>query len=347
MATLSIFKVKFLAVAKWIGIGLAVLLGIFILIKVLFFIKELIAPTPPPPPTASFGKLPKIFFPEGIKKKFSYTIDTLSGELPNFPDRTNVYKMEKPGPDILAVERASEKVAGLDFNPKPEQLSDILYRWTSPGPPQKSLVLNVNMASFNLYSSYLTDPVVLSSINLPNEKEAIVVAQGFLQALGLFPDDIDLEKTKTELFDINNEVLGPATSLSRAKLISVYFSQKNIDDMAIAYPSGKVSVMNLVVSGGEQNPQIVSARFFHQKVSEESETYPIKTPQEAYEELKKGEGYIASQSGSDLNISIKKVYLAFYVEGRTQDFLQPVIVFEGSSDFIAYVPAVKDEWINN
>lgn len=347
MATLSDFKVKFLNAAKWVGIAFAVLLGLFVLIKVLFFIKELIAPTPPPPPTASFGKLPKMSFPEGIKKNFTYTIDTLSGDLPSFPDRTNVYKMEKPGPDILAVERASQKVAALEFNSKPEQLSDILYRWSNPGPPQKSLVLNVNMASFNLYSSYLSDPVVLSAVNLPDEKGAITVAQAFLEALGLYPEDIDLEKTKTELFDINNEVLGPATSLSRSKLISVYFFQKNIDDLEIAYPNGKVSVMNLVVAGGEDNPQVVNARFFYQKVSDESETYPIKTAKDAFEELKKGGGYIASHNGNDLNISIKKVYLAFYIEGRTQDFLLPVVVFEGSSDFIAYIPAIKAEWINN
>src|SRR3989304_10474433 len=135
MPTLSNFKVEFLVVAKWIGIALAVLFGLFVLIRILFFIKELIVPTPLPPPTASFGKLPKIFFPEGIKKKFSYTFDTISGDLPNFPDRTKVYKMDKPGPDILAVERASAKVTALDFNPKPEHLSDVLYRWTSPGPP--------------------------------------------------------------------------------------------------------------------------------------------------------------------------------------------------------------------
>ncbi|MBI2621334.1 MAG: hypothetical protein HYW63_01645 [Candidatus Levybacteria bacterium] len=347
MPTLSNFRAKFLSVAKWLGIIIAILVVSFILIRIIFLIKEAVSPTPPPAPTASFGKLPKIFFPEGIKKKFTFTIDTISGELPSFPDRSNVYKMDKPGPDLLAVQRTMEKAIALDFNSTPQALSESLYRFTAPGPPPKSLVLNINMSSFNLYSSYLSDPGVLSAVNLPNENEAISVAQNFLQTLGFFSEDIDQGKTRTEFYDLNNGILGPVTNISKAKLISVYFFQKDIDDIVIVYPNGNASVMNLVVARGESGPQIVNARFFYQKVLDEGAAYPIKTAQEAFEDLRKGEAYIASYEGTDLNIVIKKVYLGFYVEGRSQDYLLPVIVFEGANDFIAYVSAVKAEWISN
>lgn len=342
--TLSKFKSQFLVAAKWVAIVIGVIIGIFILIKILVFFKELIAPTPPPAPTVSFGKLPPIFFPENVNKKFTYAIDTISGDLPGLADRTNVYEMVKPGPDILAVQRASEKVATLGFNTKPEQLSDILYRWTSLGPPPKSLILNVNMASFNLYSTFLTDPNVLGGAKLNDENTAISVAQSFLTTLDLYPQDIDEEKTKIELFSINNEVLGPATSLSRAKLISVSFFQKDRDELPIVYPGGTSSTMNLVIGSGKENPQVVNARFFYQNVSEKSATYPVKTAQEAYEELKNGKAHVVSHRGN-LNIAIKKVYLGFYSEGKQQKYLMPVIVFEGNNDFIAYVSAVKDEWI--
>ena len=347
MPTLSNFKSEFIVASKWIGIALGALLGIFLLVKIAIFIKETVSPSPPPPPTVSFGKLPKIFFPSGIKNKFSYVVDTLSGQLPELPDRTKVYKMSKSEPDILAVQRASEKVTTLGFNPHPEHLSDILYRWTSTEPPQKSLVLNVSLASFTLYSSYLTDKTVLTGANLVNQKGAISLAQGFLQTLALYPGDIDEEKTKTEIFSINNGVITPALSFSNTKLISVYFSQKNKDDMPIVYPAGTNSTMNLVVAGGERDSQVVSGRFFYQKATDKSATYPIKTAEEAYDQLKKGEGYIATRNGNDLNVVIKKVYLGFYVEGREQKYLMPVVVFEGTNDFIAYVSAIKAEWIGN
>ena len=346
MPTLSIFKTEFITVAKWTGIILAGILGIFILIKVVFFIKELIAPTPPPPPTVSFGKLPAIYFPDGIKKRFSYTIDTISGGLPDFPDRTKVYKMTKSGPDILAVERASEKIKTLGFEEKPEHLSDIIYRWRAAGPPSKNLVLNVTTGAFNLNSSFISD-ASLSVKNIPDQKGAIVIAQNFLQALVLYPEDIDEEKTKTELFAIRSGVLTKALSLSNAQLISVYFFEKDKDDMQIVYPAGANSVMNLVIGSGERSPQVVDARFSYQKISDKSGTYPIKTADEAYEQLGKSEAYIASHTGDELNIKIKKVYLGFYVQGRVQEYLMPVIVFEGNNDFMAYVPAVKGEWIGN
>lgn len=343
--TLSKFKSQFLVVAKWAAIVIGILIGIFILIKVFFIIKEIISPTPPTPPTASFGKLPPIFFPESINKKFTYSIDTLSGELPSLPDRTNVYEMEKPGPDILAVQRATEKVSSIGFDNKPEQLSDILYRWASPGPPAKSLVLNVNLASFTLYSSFLTDPVVLSGTSLGDEESAVSTAKTFLNALNLYPEDIDEDKTKIELFSINNEVLGPTESLSRAKLISVSFFQLDKDEIKMVYPGGTNSPMNLVIGSGERNPQVVNARFFYQKTTEESATYPIKTAEEAFEELKSGKGKVVTQKGDNLNTTIKDVYLGLYSEGKLQEYLMPVIVFEGTNDFVAYVSAVKDEWI--
>ena len=113
----------------------------------------------------------------------------------------------------------------------------------------------------------------------------------------------------------------------------------------MVYPGGKNSTMNLVIGSGERESLVVNARFFYQKSTDKSATYPIKTAEEAFEELKNGKGRVVSQNGNDLNIVIKNVYLGFYSEGKLQDYLMPVIVFEGTNDFIAYVSAVKDEWI--
>jgi hypothetical protein len=325
---------------------LAALIGLFLLFKVLGFVKELIFPTPPPPPTVSFGKIPESYFQTGIKKNFNYTIDTLSGELPQFEDRANVYEMETPKPDLLAVERASLKVSNLGFDKKPEQLSDILFRWNREEAPQKTLILNVNMASFTLFSSFLTNQNVLSASNLPEEKEAIAISKRFIEFLDVFPETIDENKTKTKLFNIVSGSLVPVQSLSNAKLISVYFYQKDIDEMPIVYPGGTDSSMNLVVGGGQFEGEVVNARFFYQKVTDKSGTYPIISAQEAFEKLKKGEAYIASHEGDDNNVLIKKVYLGLYSEGRQQEYLTPVVVFEGNNNFMAYVPAVMDEWID-
>lgn len=347
MLTLSKVRVEFITVGKWLGLILAILLGIFLLVKGFFLIKEIISPTPLAGPTASFGKLPAIFFPNGIKKNFTYKLDTITGSLPVFPDRSKVFVMSKIEPDILAVDKANTKASSLGFIPNPEQLSDTMYRWRNGSSPFQNLILNVNMAQLSLSSAFLDDPNVLTANNLPTKEVSITMAKNFLQTLGLYPPVIDENKITTNNSKIDHGIISDASSFSTTELITVYFFEKDKDGLPIVYPRGTVSSMSVTVAGGAYQPQIIDSRFFYQKILDKSATYPIKTAKEAYEELKKGKAYVASNENTNLDIVIKKVYLGYYIEGRPQSVLEPVVVFEGNGNFKAYVPAIKDEWIGN
>jgi len=344
--TLDTVKAKLIRISKWAGGILGIILAIVIIFRVGSFLKNVFFPPPEPLPQVSFGVLPKIFFPDSVKKDFTYTIDTLTGELPDFPSQVKVYKIVLDEPDILAVQRADEKVKSLGFNIGPQQLSDTVYRWKSDDALVKDLVISVKLPEFNLSSSFLTNANVLSGKDVPTEAEAISIAQGFIEALSLYPEDIDDEKVVTKLLTISSGVVVPATSFSNAKLVNVYFFQKVKDKLPVIYPQGDLSTMSVTVGSGEREPEVVDARFFYQKISDDGATYPIKTAKEAFEELKSNKAFITSHQGTDLNILIKEVYLGYYIEGRQQDFLTPVIVFEGNNNFFAYVPAVKDEWVD-
>ena len=346
MPTLNIVKADFIKVAKWGAIALGVLVALFILLKVLIAIKEFFFPSPPPPPTVSFGKLPKIFFAEGIKKNFTYELDTISGTLPVLPDKGPVYKMEQLKPDILAAQRASEKVSALDFNPHPQQISDFLFRWQNPNPPLQKLILNVKLAELNLSSSFLSYESELSTKNFTDKSKPISQATSFLQTLQYYPEDIDSEKTRVEFSSLQGGVIRPTTRAVTSNLATVYFFQKDKNGVPIVYPGGIKSTMRLVVAAGDFFGDVVDGSFFYQKTLGESATYPIKTAEQAFEELKNSKAYVASHTGADLNVLIKKVYLGLYVEGRIQKNLTPVIVFEGNNDFRAYVPAITDEWFD-
>ncbi len=346
MPTLSRFKERVFKVGKVAAIIISTILVIVIGIKIIFAIKEAISPTPPPPPTVSFGKLKGINFPEGIKRNLTFKIDTLSGDLPNFSDRAKVFKMASYQPDLLAVAKASEKVRTLGFNDKPEQLSEQVYRWKTNEPFEKELVLNVNFPEFYLISNYATNPAVLSAQNLPSEIEAKDLAVSFMKDLSLYPNDIDEEKTMAILYSIDQGVIEQSQSISGTHLISVFFFQKDKDGLPVLYPDGK-SNMNLTVAGGDSAGQIIDARFFYQKISNKNATYPIKTSSEALDELKNGKAYISSLDTNVSEISLKKIYLAYFISKKSQDYLLPVIVFEGSNNFQAFVSGVKDDWIQN
>ena len=104
--------------------------------------------------------------------------------------------------------------------------------------------------------------------------------------------------------------------------------------------------MRLVVAAGSLTGKVVDGKFSYQNILDESATYPIKTAGQALEELKNGKAYIATHTNTDTKVLIKNVYLGLYSEGRLQQYLTPVIVFEGNNEFIAFVPAITDEWTN-
>lgn len=343
MVTLSDFKVEFLKVARWAGIIFGIIMIIYIVVQIFTFFAN---SSKNNQPTATFGKLTKIDFPKGIDNNFTYSLDTISGALPSIPSQTTIYKMVKGEPDLLAVNNTGDKVAALGFKNGPTQISDTLYKWTSQDSLPRSITVNVYIPQFTLASDYTTDKQVIAAVSLPDQTEASTKAKDFLGTLGFLPDNIDDSATKIKYLRIQNGTLVEASSLSTAQLVSVYFFQKK-NNVPFAYPSGDLSTLNLTFGSSNREPIIVDARFFAQTVSGNSGTYPLITISEAYDRLKSGKGYVASYNSSDKNVYIKKAYLAYFIEGKEQDYLEPVVVFEGNNNFMAYIPALRDEWVSN
>ncbi len=347
MLTLSQATAKSRTILKWGGVTFLILIMIFALFKISVALKQAFFPTPPAPPTVSFGKLPAITFPNNASDKvFNYSLNTISGTLPNFPDRVKVYKMTVNPPDLLALQKARDKVSTVGFTNPEVAVSPKTYQWNDNGGLNRILTMDIFSSDFGLSSSFISDPVVLSAINLPVPATAINTAQTFLSAMSSFPNDIDINKTKTLLFSINNNTLTSATSLSSAQVIEVDFFQKNIDNLPIFYPKAVNSTINVLVVGGKDQPQVAQVSYSYQQISDKFATYPVKTAKEAFDLLKQGQGYIASYFGSGTDISIKNVYLAYYIGDKKQDYLEPIAVFEGDNGFFAYVPVIADGWVN-
>lgn len=85
-------------------------------------------------------------------------------------------------------------------------------------------------------------------------------------------------------------------------------------------------------------------RFFEQS-EDQVGVYPLKTGKLAYDALTKGKGLIISNPDSSQNIVIKKMFLAYYDPDIYQEYLQPVYVFLGENNFVAYVPALSDDYL--
>jgi hypothetical protein len=336
---------------KWIGISVCALIILYFAYKITVYIKDVLFPPPPPPPAVAFGKISVPGFPQNtVSKKFTYSIDTLSGQLPILDYQIKVYRMLNYYPDLLAVQKTQDKVSSIGFGNSPIQLSNRLYQWGNDpkrsGIPRNIIVDTINY-NFSINSSFAVDPSILSGQNLPSISDSIDLAKNTLGSMNLIPDDLDYSKTKTITYAIDkNGQLVTTTSYANAQIIQVNFFQQNVDKLPILYDNPNLSTMTFLVSGGDQG-QIVSANYVHQAISGLSSTYPVKTSKEAFDELKKGNAYIASYFGDSSNINIRDVYFAYYIGSNLQNYLDPIIVFQGDNGFYAYIDAVTGEWIGN
>lgn len=350
MLTLSTASSDLKQLLKYVGIFITVIIIIIFALRIVLFVKEIFFPTPPPKPEIAFGKLQPQNFPENaVNQNFTYSINTLTGNLPNLNSLSKVYRIKTFQPDLLAVDKFQNKITNVGFTKGSIAISDKIFEWKSNpgyGEIEKRIRFNLINNNFTITSSYMSDPDILIGKNLPNENTAIQTATDLLNRMQIVTDDIDLEKAKTNLFSIQNNSLISATSLSNSQIIEVNFYQKDVDKLPIFYEKPNSSNIGILIGGSGYQGQIVGASFIYQPVSEEFSTYPLKSVNTAYNELKNGQAYIASYFGTSTNISINNVFLAYYISKETQDFLMPIFVFEGNDGFFAYIPAVTDEWIN-
>ena len=112
------------------------------------------------------------------------------------------------------------------------------------------------------------------------------------------------------------------------------------------YPHPPYSTMHFLIGGSNSNA-IFDSSFTHQQISADSTSYPIISSEDAFTILKDNRAYIASYYGDTSNITIKDLYLAYYLSDKRQDYVMPIYVFEGRDGFFAYVSAVSNEWILN
>lgn len=372
-------------IALSLGLGVILLLVIFFKIGN-FIHSILFPPKISPPNEAYGKIPPIAFPQSTVKGEFTYSINTVDGSLPqNFPDRVIVYPMIISQPNLLNLDDAKAKIQSLNFvdqtgNPLTEiPRGGPFYEWDEPIGFQRRIVYNIVNQNFNMTSNYLSSLTVLNAQNLGDQNAAVSTVQDFLGSINQLPSDVDLSLTQNpnqnnpytttpQLYSVTSGQLSPTSSLADAQVIRVDIYQKEIDysltagqnqdlshyqnfdlTMPIIYPHPPFSTMNFLVASGPSEADVVSAIFNHQNINtspDKTGTYPIKDAQTAFDELKNGKGYIASYTGTGNQILITNVFLAYYMGENQQDYLEPVIVFEGQDGFFAYVPAITNDALN-
>lgn len=305
-------------------------------------------PKPPPPPTEGFGKLPGIEFPTqtAADKPKSYKLETPTGTLPYFGDRSFVFFMPKRIPSLLDTENAKKIASAYGFTSDPEVLSTENYRWRRTQSFNITFEYNILTNNFSYQTDFLNHPELLLNTDLPSDFDAVQQVKQFLNSGGLLPYDVASSSGQITYLKALGGTLKPAVSLSDADFVQVDINRTPINNIYPLYtPDGTTGTIHAIITGSGSGNNIlrISRQYFPVDYSL-SETYPIKTPQTAWQTLQAGEGYIANKGKADQAV-IRSVEFGFFDSFEYQQYLQPIYVFKGDDDFIGYVSAIDSRFI--
>lgn len=302
-------------------------------------------PPPPPPPTVAFGKLPALQFPSSSidRKKINFALETIEGKTPTASSSGTVYFIAKPAANLLGLTRATNLANRLDFKGEPQQLNPQTYRWQDISNPFRSFEFDIVTNNFKLLYDYALDLAVFNEKGLPDKEKAVSEAKTFLQNLGLI--SLVNSPAFVSFWQLSGNSLIKTTSLSTTDAVRVDLGRENINGLKVfssAYPN---ELTHFLFSGNtDTQRRILEAVYVYWPIDlMQSATYPLKTSQQAFEELKNNGGYVVNFTESEKTI-IRQVYLAYFYPDSYQPYLQPIFVFEGDGNFLAFVPAVSPSW---
>ncbi|HPS40419.1 MAG TPA: hypothetical protein PLQ50_00220 [Candidatus Woesebacteria bacterium] len=307
-------------------------------------------PEPPPPPTVGFGILPNIKFPsqDETDKPQSYSLEMAYG-IKEITDRAKVFLVIKSAANLLADERIKEIAANYGFIFSPEVISDQTYRFTKNTPLDMSLEINSVDFTFSLRSNFLSRPDLLTSNGqLPEEFEAIKQVKNFVSSADLLGSDMASASGKVTFLKSIGGELKPAYSLSEANFLQVDINRNPIDQLYKIYTSeGEKGVISAkLTSAFSSNNAIVEMDYFYRQVDYLNfETYPLRTAKSAWNLVQSGDAYVLNGKGLKEAV-VREVELAYYDSFDEQKYLQPIYVFKGDNNFMAFVPAVSANYLS-
>jgi len=343
MATLTEVSTLSRKVIKFGTAGLVFLMILPVLTRLGKAIYYKYNPPPVPPPTVTYGKIPPVVFPklEGAKRP-EILLETISGGLPKFQDRANVYPVEINKSRLLTLERYRQKAKALEINNEPVQIDDRTYRFIHPTLPvmfEVDLITNVVTYKYD----WTTDINLLKKGIIPQGNEAISEARAFFSRIGLLTDDLIAGTAKYKYLTATGSALVLAAEAAEANFVRVDLFRADKDKMRMVTAGGETSPVNVLISSGVyggNNNRIVQASYQYSKLVDSANvaTYPLKSIDAAWKELTSGGGFIVKSVLP--KEYVRKITLGYYESNEPQVFMQPVFVFEGDAGFTAYVSAI-------
>lgn len=281
-------------------------------------------------PDVKFGILPLPEFPKASvsSSNYSYSIDTTTGNLPKvgkdkgFDKLIKVYFVTKTFASFLSPEKSQKLAEKFGITAKPHILTETKYQFEEG---DKSLFVDLDSSNF----AFKQEATPSGQENLDDDKKLISDFKDILANLGVLKEDLNKGRTKVTL-------------LKNTAQISIWPS--SINDKDIFAPQFNTSLINATIfKSANDFKNYLSLNYTYYPIELSTfATYPIKTSEQAFEDLKMGKGIVVIESNKP-SVSITAVSLGYYLPEKYNPYLQPIFVFQGPH-FVGYVSAISEQY---
>lgn len=336
--------------------GLVIAFIVYLVLRFLIgmIVNSLPPPTPPPPepPNVLFNKISTSRFPKTAisSSGMTFILENIEGKLPEATTSAKVYSMPKKLPSFLTSERAKNFAAKLGFTKDPELISSYYYRFTDPNNQLRTLELDSVNMNFHLKFDYTHNYEIFNHQQLIQRDQIVSEIKNFIGSNGLFDASILGGKITSQLltFDPASKNFNPAISLSAANALAVNFFRQDLDGMKLLPPSFNKSYnFSFYVPSPDVSNRILEISYTFWPIDFNNfATYPLRSTTTAWQDLIDGYAYVINMGNNPPDkIVIRNIYLAYYDSEESRPYLQPIFVFEGDNDFVAYLPALDSSWL--
>ncbi len=277
-----------------------------------------------------------------------FTLDTVEGRPVTATSSAKIYFMPPAQTRFNYKEKAylMAKSLGLDTEAASYRL---LGSQVSLSDAVQRLTVDIKNFNFTYSYGFDTHPEVLSGTVEPNGAIAQDRARELLRTVGRYPDELTRGKTNVIYFsyDPATKAMTELKDAKGANLVEVDFYRPDKENIPIVTPrffnSQNYALLAFYENG---SAKVLRAQIqFYETSDEQVGLYPVRSGEEAYEFLKQGFGTVIANPRRLNSVTIRKIFLAYYDPDVYQDYFQPVYVYLGDDNFVAYVPAVSDAYL--
>jgi hypothetical protein len=214
--------------------------------------------------------------------------------------------------------------------------------------PDRTLKIDISNFNFEYKYNYENNLQVFENTTIPDQDTVIEKAKSFLTDVGRYPEELAQGTENVTLFHYDDQTkqFVKVDSVEKANAVEIDYFRPEIDGISMIASKYPYSQNYIVMTFNENTSIVLKSQIkFFDKESEKYGVYPLKTGDQAYQELQNKKATIISNGNGSTDVVIKKMFLSYFDPDFYQEYLEPVFVFLGENGFVAYVPALASDYL--